>query len=403
MATIKLILRESKINKAGEAPIYLRVTNHRKSQYISLNLRVPPKSWNQDEQKIKSSYSNSTRLNAWLKKQVSDTINTFVDLHDKDANVRTKDIKETILGKSSPCFFEYANKYIERAYYTPKQQRTRQRYKTTINKLKKYLGDLQFTFDDLTVNFIKNYEHHLLTVVGNDTNTIHTDLKSVKRIINEAIEDEILPYEKNPFLRYKLKWKKTNKVYLTEQELMLFENYNASAGSMREVFQDAFVFACYAGGLRVSDVCRLQWVHFDGSHIRVTTIKTDDPVSIKLPKRGLEILEKYRIDNPKPLDYIFPIIEKDRTFKDYDELKRHINCKNVSANNNIQFIAKEIGLGKHISFHTSRHTFATRALSKGMKIHHVSKLLGHASVKTTEVYAKIVNKDLDDAMGVFDN
>ena len=51
---------------------------------------------------------------------------------------------------------------------------------------------------------------------------------------------------------------------------------------------------------------------------------------------------------------------------------------------------------------TSRHSFATRALSKGMKIHHVSKLLGHASVKTTEVYAKIVNKDLDDAMDIFD-
>ena len=61
------------------------------------------------------------------------------------------------------------------------------------------------------------------------------------------------------------------------------------------------------------------------------------------------------------------------------------------------------GIEKPISFHTSRHTWATRALSKGMKIHHVSKLLGHASVRTTEVYAKIINKDLDDAMDVFNN
>ena len=56
---------------------------------------------------------------------------------------------------------------------------------------------------------------------------------------------------------------------------------------------------------------------------------------------------------------------------------------------------------KKIHFHTSRHTFATRALKKGMRIEYVSKLLGHSSIKTTQVYAKIVNKDLDDAMDEF--
>ena len=84
----------------------------------------------------------------------------------------------------------------------------------------------------------------------------------------------------------------------------------------------------------------------------------------------------------------------------------YASCKNsinASANKSLLRIAEKVGIEKRISFHTSRHTWATRALSKGMKIHHVSKLLGHASVRTTEVYAKIINKDLDDAMDVFDN
>ena len=68
----------------------------------------------------------------------------------------------------------------------------------------------------------------------------------------------------------------------------------------------------------------------------------------------------------------------------------------------------DISLNKLVSINESVSTrvvihLQTRALSKGMKIHHVSKLLGHRSVKTTEVYAKIVNKDLDEAMNVFDN
>ena len=71
-------------------------------------------------------------------------------------------------------------------------------------------------------------------------------------------------------------------------------------------------------------------------------------------------------------------------------------------NKNLKIIAEQVGLQKHITFHSSRHTFATRALSKGMKLHHVGSVMGHASVKTTEIYAKIINKDLDDAMGVFD-
>jgi len=75
---------------------------------------------------------------------------------------------------------------------------------------------------------------------------------------------------------------------------------------------------------------------------------------------------------------------------------------NVYANKDLKFIAESIPLGKHISFHTSRHTWATRALRKGMRIEYVSRLMGHASIRTTQVYAKIVNEDLDKAMDVFD-
>ena len=68
---------------------------------------------------------------------------------------------------------------------------------------------------------------------------------------------------------------------------------------------------------------------------------------------------------------------------------------------NLKRIAKKAGIKKNLSFHTSRHTFATWALRKGIRIEYVSKLLGHASIKETQIYAKIVNEELDKAMEVF--
>jgi site-specific recombinase XerD len=67
----------------------------------------------------------------------------------------------------------------------------------------------------------------------------------------------------------------------------------------------------------------------------------------------------------------------------------------------LKIIAAKAGIEKHISFHSSRHTFATRALKKGMRIEYVSKLMGHTNLKTTQIYAKIVNEELDKAMDVF--
>lgn len=81
--------------------------------------------------------------------------------------------------------------------------------------------------------------------------------------------------------------------------------------------------------------------------------------------------------------------------------KEQFSAANAYVNKDLSKIAKMAEIEKHIHFHTSRHTFATRALRKGMRIEYVSKLLGHANIKTTQIYAKIVNEELDKAMEIF--
>ena len=304
---------------------------------------------------------------------------------------------------SSPKFLEYGYNFIERKFQSKGKTRTYKRFRSALNKLKDHLDGKHFTLKDMTTSFLKNYEYFLLKKHGNKENTIHTDLKSFRRILNEAVDDDLLPFEKNPFNRYKLKWEKTTKVYLTEMELKAFEECEVNPKHKIAIHKDVFVFACYTGGLRISDICRLKWIHFNGTHIIIDTYKTNSTVSIKLPDKSLELIEKYKIEGQKPSDHIFPLLDSDKDYENSDKLSDAINGKNAYANKNLLKLAKIAGIEKKISFHTSRHTWATRALSKGMKIHHVSKLLGHASVRTTEVYAKIINKDLDNAMDVFND
>ena len=398
-------MRKNRANKSGEAPLYLRIIKNRRSRYISLNFRLPPKFWNQDEQKIKRSYPNSSRFNSWLKTKVSETLKDAVDLQDLDTNYKTKDVKAKILGSASPVFLEYARKYIKQAYLDKGKEPTYERYVGTLNKLEAYLieiGNPHFTLIDMDVKFLKGFENWLIVERKNKKNTIGKDLKSFRRILNEAINDQLFPYEKNPFLRFKITWESVEKCFLSENELKAIEEYYIDPKLSRSLHRDIFVFSCYAGGLRVSDICTLKWIYFDGTNISMTTRKTKERVSIRLPKKALAIVKKYRTEGQMPGDYIFPILDRGDDITKDKRLFKKINTKNVMVNKNLQDIAEELGIEKHISFHTSRHTFATRALSKGMKIHHVSKLLGHASIKTTEVYAKIIDKDLDDAMGVFD-
>lgn len=163
-----------------------------------------------------------------------------------------------------------------------------------------------------------------------------------------------------------------------------------------------YVFSAYAGGLRIFDVLQLKWENFDGERVLVTTQKTGSVVSVKLPAKALEIVNSYKTGVTKPSDFVFPLLKNDVDYSDPAVLYDAISSMNAYTNKSLKEIKTSLKWSKNLNFHTSRHTWATRALKKGMRIEYVSKLMGHSSIKTTQVYAKIVNADLDQAMKEFD-
>ncbi|RYZ25414.1 MAG: site-specific integrase [Chitinophagaceae bacterium] len=402
MTTVTLLLMEKKANKNGEQPLYIRIIKKRKPKYISLGIRVHPNQWNQEKLRVKSSYPHAGKTNAWIAKKVAEAEEIAITLETKNQNVTGKKVKDAIKGKEVVSIICYMENYMSDLKATGKIG-TYDKYNATLLKLKRYLGNRDLTFLDFDLQFLKAFERYLRDELGNVTNTIHGNLKIFRKLFNDAVREEIIEFKDNPFTKYRLKWQKTKTEFLTEEELSAIENLALTKGTVMYHHRNMYVFAAYAGGIRISDLLQLKWQNFDGSNVHVYTQKTNDAVSIKLPTKALSIIEEYaqtQLDR-QPHHFIFPLLKQKRDYSDPLVLFRAISSNTAYANKNLKKIAEKVGLSKAMHFHTSRHTWAVRALQKGMRIEHVSKLMTHASIKTTQLYAKVVNSELDSAMNVF--
>lgn len=400
-ASYSIILKKEKVNEKGESPLYLRITENRKSSYKALGILVTHELWDHGRQKVKSKYPNSARVNNFLANELAVAQGKTLDMIAAKVEVSAQRIKRAIVTQHSGSFSEYFESYLEKLQ---REQRigTHDKSWATFSKFKQYTQDRNISFSDIDVEFLKAYERYLRDKLGNRINTIHSNLKIFRKLFNQAYQEGVITSEQNPFLRFKLHTEKTSKDYISEVELKRLEEVVINESYVMNHHRWMYVFACYAGGLRISDLLQLRWRNFNGTHITLTMHKTHDQIAINLPVRALEILTYYQgITNSNLDSFVFPFLDNSVDYTDKQVLFRAISSATAYVNKNLKRLALMANIDKEISFHTSRHTFATRALRKGIRMEYVSKLMGHSSLKTTQVYAKIVNEELDKAMEAF--
>jgi integrase/recombinase XerD len=402
MASVVILLRTCKLNTKNEAPIYLRIIKDRKPQYISLGIWVNLNNWDAVNKQVKKGHPNMARTNKFITEKFLEAHDKTMEMVTNTNHVSSKKLKEGVMGKSSESFYKYTERYIADLKAQNKVG-TLDKLNAIYKKLKAYTGNNDLMFDEITIHWLKNYETYLRGTLGNTTNTIHSNLKVIRRIFNEAIREELFPFERNPFLRYKLKWEKTSKEFLEEDELEKIAALEINPEHIMHHHRNLYLIAAEAGGLRISDLLFLQRKQYDGTRILLDTQKTGSTVSIKVPQKAKALIDSYITEALKPDDLIFPIINPSIDLNDKQACLTAKSSATAYVNKNLKLIAKKAEIKKEIHFHTSRHTFATRALRKGMRIEYVSKLLGHSSIKTTQIYAKIVNEELDKAMDIFND
>jgi integrase len=146
----------------------------------------------------------------------------------------------------------------------------------------------------------------------------------------------------------------------------------------------AFVFSCFTG-LRISDIRSLRWCDIQGingiPHVRTTMVKTKKPIFVPLSMNAMLWMPK-RKDETDDTSLVFA----------------NLPSTSATLNDHVRRVAKAAKIDKSISFHTSRHTFATLTLKASKDLYVVSKLLGHASINTTRVYAEVLDSTLEDAI-----
>jgi integrase/recombinase XerD len=405
MSSIKLILKKNKIDKSGEAPLYLRLIKDRKTKFISLSLKLNPNEWDEDKQKVKKNHSNSARLNAFISQMVADARGDVADLERKNKSASARKLKEAITGKPLTNFFEYSYNRCEKQKDTLALS-TYNNYKNYLKKFEKYIGHKDLMFEDITVTTLKDYAGYCSTTLGNNNTTINFSLKILNLMFKEAQREDLVPLNHFPFSKFKVKKAKSTKRYLTAEQLAAFIKLEASGKARAQVIKDMFIFSVFAGGLRFGDVIELKWSNYNSKEQKITKNirKTNRQHSIKIGQKAIDILEKYKTSETKQDDIIFPFANIDKDyFIDRERRAKVVGQAIALSSMYLTRMGKSLELPFSLTFHISRHTFATRALNNGMRIEHVSKLMDHSDIGITQVYAKIISSELDIAVDKYIN
>lgn len=400
MASIKLILRTNQKDQTGHSPLYIRIIKDRKTKFITAGVKLKESEWDEVKQKVKKNHSNSARMNAALSQKIADAEGQVADLERKVKTVSIKKLKEAIKGKEVPNFFEYSKKHCERIRNNVSIS-TYKNYHVYLDKFEKWVGTKDVYFDEITVSLLLNYLGYLSNVLKNGNTTQRYSIMILAIMFKEAIKEEIIPEYMYPFNKLKLKKDASKRQFLKKEQFEAMNDYKLQEKSKACIYRDMFIFSIFAGGLRFSDVLEFQVKHFSEEERRIKKVirKTGRMHQFKIGQVAWDIIQKYKKENAEPDDFIFPVItNREMFFKDDEFRYAFTESANKAANFQIQRIAKKLELPVKVSFHISRHTFATNALNNGMRIEHVSKLMDHNDISTTQIYAKIINEELDNAV-----
>ena len=400
MASIKLILRTNQKDQTGKSPLYIRIIKDRKTKFITAGLKLKESDWDEAKQRVKKSYPNSARMNAALAQKIADAEGQIADMERKVKTVSIKKLKEAIKGKEVPNFFEYSRKHCERIKNNVSIS-TYKNYHAYLDKFEKWVGTKEVYFDDITVSLLMDYMSYLSNELKNGNTTQRYSIMILAIMFKEAIKEDLIPEYMYPFSKLKLKKDPSRRQFLKKEQFEAIINYKLDEKSKASVYRDMFIFSIFAGGLRFSDVLEFQVKHFNEEERRIQKVirKTGRMHQFKIGQLALDIINKYKKEDAEQDDFIFPVITNKELYLKNDEYRyTFIESANKAANFQLQRIAKKLEIPVKVTFHISRHTFATNALNNGMRIEHVSILMDHRDISTTQVYAKIISEELDKAV-----
>ncbi|WP_373055938.1 site-specific integrase [Zunongwangia sp. H14] len=386
-------LLAKKKNKRGLAPIYLRLTVDRKRTEYSISRRIQPEYWSTKLQKVMGNNPNEKEINTHINNLRHKLNKIHQVLSDNDQLITADVMIGELKGDNKPKpkmtleVFKEHNEQMDRLSGKSISKSTAKRYWTCYNHVEQFLKEEYKTKDypmnDINHQFITKFEYFLKTKRECNHNSALKYVNNFKKIIRIALANQWM--DRDPFYNYKVQFETVEREFLNEEEVQKLIEKDLHLDRLKLV-RDMFVFSCYTG-LAYSDVKKLSSADITkgidgGKWIRIKRTKTKSLSSIPLLPVAEEILDRYK-DHPEVKDgkYVLPVLS------------------NQKSNAFLKEIAALCGIQKPLTTHLARHTFATTiTLTNGVPIESVSKMLGHQDLRTTQHYAKIVNRKISDDM-----
>ena len=424
--TISLEIKKAPTSQ-GRFPVFIRITKDRKHKRIKTSVELNHlKDWNSKGGKnsnwVRTSEKNAAIWNDALSKELDAARALYRE--DKQASIDALARKVKNQG-SSTSFLAFALEQTEELGALGKS--TAKHYQTFCNKLQAFLeseGRQDLAFSDLSPALVASFESFLQKEVSAQgkkqkegeakpqkkqekkeerrlhPNYIRTLLVKFRALVNKAISQELMPADKYPFRSHPIpKEVATGREALDESEVAAICALEYREGSWLWHSKNAFLFSFYCAGIRAGDLLQLRWwnIKDEGSRLEYIMGKNHKQRNYLLMPQAKELLALYYTESCKPSDYIFPLLDSSAAYaKDTDidtmpvDLKKalfsQIYSKNTLLNKNLKKIAEDAGINKPLSFHISRHTFASIARQKAVPSKVVQEALAHSSLTTTERY-----------------
>lgn len=382
-------LRKNQPRRDGTAPIMVKVTVNGKSVQFNSKVNIHPTNWDSRVGKAIGRSKEVMDSNASLDKLRVAILKSYDKQLEEYGYVIPEKIRNQVLGleKGAKTLIEfidlhneqYANRIGINTTRTTfvRYQLMKQRVQDFL-KLKYNLSDIPLR--DLTPVVLENFYLYLRKECNCENNSSMKTMQRLRKIVyfaknmGEAMAD--------PFQSFRVHFESVDREVLTEEEIHMIYHKEFISGRLEQV-RDIFIFSCFTG-LSYIDMANLTDEDikeaFDGNlWIMTKRQKTNVNSNIRLLDIPKAILEKYK--GKQKNGKCLPVVS------------------NQKMNEYLKEIATICGITKTVTCHVARHSFATSiALSNGVPIESVSKMLGHTSIRTTQIYAKITDRKISQDM-----
>jgi integrase/recombinase XerD len=392
---IVISLDTRRAKKDGTYPLVMRLGHNERTTSILIGTSIHQKDWDAKNRLIKKSYSgvNSvSRLNNMIQKKKSDAIDTMLKLNESGelATLSLTALKDKLVRENKGISFCTFTQEIIEDLKKANRIGTARSYKGTMSVLKEFNKGRDLSFSDITYSFLIKFETAHLQK-GNAYNGLAVYMRTIRAIYNKAIKTGVVEKEWYPFEAYKIKTEPTEKRALEWSFLKKIIELNIDKEHICFNARNYFVASYMMYGMNFTDMAFLKKEDIVRGRIQYRRKKTSKLYDIKITPQ-LDTILKYYKSIQKESDYIFPILKRDGAILQ----DRDIMWARKRYNKKLKILAKLCKIETNLTSYVSRHSFATQAMLHQVPLNAISTMLGHSSLKTTEIYIKSLPNNILD-------